>query len=67
VVHRHHRTPTAEGTVKGAAVLDVFSRQVVGWSIADHMRSELFVDPLEMACWRRRPTPGASGGSGRKA
>lgn len=27
-----------------------FSRQVVGWSIADHMRSELVVDALEMAC-----------------
>ena len=59
MVHRHHRTPTAEGTVYCAAVLDVFSRQVVGWSIADHMRSELVVDALEMACWRRRPTPGA--------
>jgi transposase InsO family protein len=50
VVHRHHRTPTAEGAVYCAAVLDVFSRQVVGWSIADHVRSELVVDALEMAC-----------------
>jgi transposase InsO family protein len=55
-ITEHH---TAEGTVYCAAVLDVFSRQVVGWSIADHMRSELVVDALEMACWRRRPTPGA--------
>ena len=51
--------PTAEGTVYCAAVLYVFSRQVDGWSIADHMRSELVVDAREMACWRRRPTPGA--------
>jgi transposase InsO family protein len=30
----------------------------VGWSIADHMRSELVVDALQMAIWRRRPSPG---------
>lgn len=41
------------------AVLDVFSRVIVGWSIADHMRSELVVDALQMATWRRRPAPGA--------
>ncbi len=51
--------PTAEGKVYCAAVLDVFSRTIVGWSIADHMRSELVVDALEMARWRRRPAPGA--------
>jgi putative transposase len=51
--------PTADGKVYCAAVLDVFSRTIVGWSIADHMRSELVVDALEMARWRRRPDPGA--------
>ena len=50
--------PTREGKVYLAAVLDVFSRRIVGWSIADHLRSELVVDALEMARWRRRPTPG---------
>ena len=40
-------------------MLDVFSRTVVGWSIADHVRSELAVDALQMATWRRRPEPGA--------
>ncbi|MFE6229481.1 IS3 family transposase [Cellulosimicrobium sp. NPDC057862] len=50
--------PTSEGRVYCCAVLDVFTRQVVGWSIADHMRSELVVDALEMARWRRRPAPG---------
>ena len=30
-----------------AVVLDVFSRRVVGWSIADHLRTELVVDALE--------------------
>jgi putative transposase len=51
--------PTIEGKVYCAAVLDVFSRTVVGWSIADHMRAELVVDALEMARWRRRPATGA--------
>jgi len=48
-----HRT--SEGWVYCAAVLDVFSRRVVGWSIADHLRTELVVDALEMARLRRRP------------
>jgi putative transposase len=51
--------PTTEGTVYCAAVLDVFTRQIVGWSIADHMRAELVVDALEMARCRRKPQPGA--------
>ena len=38
--------PTGEGKVYACAVLDVFSRQIVGWSIADHMRAELVVDAL---------------------
>jgi putative transposase len=51
--------PTADGKVYCAAVLDVFTWQIVGWSIADHLRAELVVDALEMARWRRRPAPGA--------
>jgi putative transposase len=47
--------PTDQGTVYLAAVLDAFSRRVVGWSIADHIRSELVVDALQMAMWRRQP------------
>ena len=50
--------PTGTGKVYCCAVLDVFSRVIVGWSIADHMRSELVVDALQMATWRRRPEPG---------
>jgi putative transposase len=50
--------PTREGKVYCAAVLDVYSRRIVGWSIADHLRSELVVDAIEMARWRRRPQPG---------
>ena len=45
--------PTAEGKVYVATVIDAFSRRVVGWSIADHLRAELVVDALQMAIWRR--------------
>lgn len=41
-----------------AVVLDAFSRRVVGWAMADHMRTELVVDALQMAVWNRRPQPG---------
>ena len=41
--------PTDEGKVYCAAVIDVFSRRIVGWSIADNMRTELVVDALGMA------------------
>jgi transposase InsO family protein len=50
--------PTGEGKVYCAAVLDVYSRRIVGWSIADHMRSELVVDALQMARWNRQPAAG---------
>jgi putative transposase len=49
---------TDEGKVYLAVVLDAFSRMVIGWSIADHIRAELVVDALEMATWRRRPPKG---------
>lgn len=48
-----HRTLT--GKVYLAIVLDAWSRMVVGWSIADHMRAELVADAVQMAVWRRRP------------
>src|SRR6476469_4418870 len=48
-----HRT--GEGWVYLAVVIDAWSRRVVGWSIADHLRTELIVDALEMARLRRRP------------
>jgi transposase InsO family protein len=51
--------PTAGGKVYCCAVIDAYSRMIVGWSIADHMRTELVVDALQMATWRRQPQPGA--------
>jgi transposase InsO family protein len=50
--------PTTEGKVYLAVVLDAWSRRVVGWSIADHLRAELVCDALDMATWRRRPPRG---------
>ncbi len=50
--------PTGPGKVYCAAVIDVWSRRIVGWSIADHIRAELVVDALQMAQWQRRPGPG---------
>jgi putative transposase len=47
-----------EGWLYLAAIQDLFSRRIVGWGMADHMRSELVVDALQMALQRRRPAPG---------
>lgn len=49
---------TWEGWLYLAAVQDAFSRRIVGWSMADHMRQELVVDALNMAIARRRPEAG---------
>lgn len=49
---------TWEGWLYLAAVQDAFSRAIVGWAMADHMRAELVVDALKMAIARRRPKPG---------
>ena len=47
--------PTEEGRVYCAAVMDAYSRLIIGWSIADHMRTELVTDALGMAILRRQP------------
>lgn len=46
---------TWEGWAYLATVIDLYSRAVVGWAIADHMRTELVTDALEMAIARRHP------------
>ncbi|WP_240507061.1 IS3 family transposase [Thermoactinospora rubra] len=45
--------PTASGFVYAALVIDAFSRMIVGWRLADHLRTDLALDALEMAIWRR--------------
>ena len=49
---------TGEGWLYLAAVQDLFSRRIVGWSMAAHMRQELVVDALKMAVAARRPAMG---------
>lgn len=46
---------TDEGWLYLAAVLDLYVRPIVGWSMADHLRSELVEDALKMALGRRFP------------
>ncbi len=46
---------TAEGWLY-LAVIDLFSRRVVGWAMADHMRVDLVLEAFEMAITHRRPT-----------
>jgi putative transposase len=45
---------TLSGFVHAAFVIDVFSRRVVGWQLARHLRTDLALDALEMGLWLRR-------------
>jgi putative transposase len=47
--------PTLTGFLFLAVVLDVWSRRIVGWSMASHLRTELVLDALDMALVQRRP------------
>lgn len=47
--------PTWEGFLFLAVVLDVFSRRIVGWAMANHLRTELMLDALTMAVDQRHP------------
>lgn len=49
---------TLEGWLYLAVVLDLFSRQVVGWAIDKRMKRRLALDALAMAFWRWKPPPG---------
>jgi putative transposase len=50
--------PTDKGFLYLAFILDVYSRKVVGWSMASHLRSELVAAALEMAIRRKNPSAG---------
>ena len=50
--------PTRAGFLYLATVLDAWSRRVVGWSMAPHLRTELVLDALDAAVTARRPRPG---------
>jgi transposase InsO family protein len=50
--------PTAQGWLFLALVLDLWSRKIVGWAMADHLRSELVIRALQMAQTQRQPGKG---------
>lgn len=49
---------TDEGWLYLAVVLDLYTRQIVGWAMRERMTKELVIDALRMAWFRRRPQPG---------
>jgi len=57
--------PTREGWLYLAAVEDLYSRRVVGWSMADHLESRLVVEALALAVERRLPGAGLLAHAGR--
>src|SRR5580765_8324995 len=50
--------PAWQGFLYLAVVIDAWSRRVVGWNMASHLRTELVQDAPEMALWSRRPAVG---------
>ena len=50
--------PTGEGWLYLAVVLDLFNREVIGWSIKSRMTADIVTDALSMAWFRRKPAPG---------
>jgi transposase InsO family protein len=50
--------PTGEGWLYLAAVMDLFSRKIVGWAMRDHLRTDLASSALTMALQRQRPAVG---------
>lgn len=50
--------PTHEGWLYLVSVMDLYSRQVVGWAMGEHHNAELATDALDMAILRQRPVPG---------
>ena len=49
---------TGEGWLYLAIVLDLYTRQIVGWAMRERMTKDLVIDALRMAWFRRRPQPG---------
>jgi putative transposase len=49
---------TDEGWLYLAAILDLGTRRIVGWTMSARMSAKLVCDALQMAYWRRRPAPG---------
>lgn len=50
--------PTSEGWLYLAAILDLYSKRIVGWSMGSRMTRKMALDALSMAVGRRKPGPG---------
>jgi transposase InsO family protein len=50
--------PTKKGWLYLATVIDLYSRQIIGWSMADNIKAELVNNALTMALWKRKPEKG---------
>jgi transposase InsO family protein len=50
--------PTDEGWLYLSVMIDLYSRMVIGWSMADNMKTKLVNDALTMAIWKRKPRKG---------
>jgi putative transposase len=51
--------PTAKGWLYLAVVIDLYTRKIVGWKLADHMRADLVIEALQNACIQQSIKPGA--------
>ncbi|WP_088509277.1 IS3 family transposase [Burkholderia ubonensis] len=49
---------TGEGWLYLAAILDLASRRIVGWSMSERINADLVCQALRSACWQRKPPPG---------
>jgi transposase InsO family protein len=49
---------TLEGFLYVATIMDLYSRQIIGWAIDDHMKTSLCLQALQMAYWRKKPASG---------
>ena len=50
--------PTGEGWLYLSTVIDLYSRNIIGWSMTDNMKTKLVNDALTMALWKRKPKKG---------
>src|SRR5690606_14608321 len=56
--HRHHLHPHPRRLAVPGAVMDLFSRTIVGWAMGSTLHTDLMLQALMMAVWRRKPPAG---------
>jgi putative transposase len=53
--HGHHLYPDREGFAYLAVVIDLYSRRVIGWAMQSRQTTDVVLQALLMAVWRRKP------------